>query len=332
MELFRNKNKLWEQFYRSMEKQEGKESRAATLTLNPCVLETMVVDGLYAGGQNRLYSMTADIGGLGIEVSRILSGCGYKTMCAGFEYSTDKKTLEQFMQALRIPFSFAQAKGKMRSVIRILDQGGGAPTELKESSWKVTDEALSQLERTREKVLKGLGQGDLLVVGGSVPDGVPKNIYRTWISEARREGLRTVLCAEGDLLGEGIAALPYAAVMGQADLAGYMGRELSGGEETADAAAKLARHGISLVCVFDEQYHVTIVRNNEVSSGGLPVFPRSGSTGGRASVAAGICMAIIQEKEEEALQYVLAVLEGTLRKPGNAMCTEADFEEYFLKK
>ena len=91
MEILKSKKTMWEKFYRTLEKQKDKSGRVITLTLNPEVTQTIVVDELVSGQKNELYTMTADIGGPGIEVSRILSGCGYASMCAGFEFSTDKK-------------------------------------------------------------------------------------------------------------------------------------------------------------------------------------------------------------------------------------------------
>lgn len=329
MEILKNKRTMWEKFYRTLEAQEDKSGRIATLTLNPSVIETLVVDGLTAGEENELHSMTADIGGLGIEVSRILAGCGYASMCAGFEFSTDKKTQEQFMQMLKLPFHFAEAEGKIRSVVQVLNKNGQPVTRMKERPWSISQTALKNLEAKRKKVIAGLKPDDLLVLGGSVPPGVPDNIYRAWISEAKQKNVRTVFCAEGSLLKEGLRERPYAVVISSSALADYVNQPPGSPEAMVPAAQKLIQEGISMVCIYNEQHEITTVNTENTTNGKVYLKDPTCSCGALASIIAGISMAMIQKKEALAMNYTLAVLKGTLHKPGNAMCTQEDFNKYF---
>lgn len=329
MEILKSKKAMWEKFYRTMEKQEERSGCAVTLTLNPCMMETLVVDGLKAGQENELYTMTADIGGLGIEISRILSGCGYASLCTGFEFSTDKKTQEQFMQMLKLPFHFAEAEGKMRSVVNILNKNGDPSTIMKERGWKISQTALKNLEKKRKKVISGLKPDDLLVIGGSVPTGVPEDIYRSWISEAKQKGTRTVLCSEGSILKEGLRETPYAVVLSMPSLAEYMGCSLETEEKVDISVKKLLQKGISMVCVYTEQYEILVADEKNIIRGKAYEKNPVCNCGALASIIAGMCMAMICKKEEDIMDYILAVLKGTLHKPGNGMCTQKEFEKYF---
>ena len=329
MELLKSKKTMWEQIYRTMEKREERKGRTVTLTLNPNVTQVMVVDGLATGRENELYGMSADIGGFGIDVSRILSGCGYSTMCAGFRFSTDKKTLEQFMQMLKIPYVFADADGKMRSIVRILNKNGQPVTELKECGWKVSSGACSDLGKKRKKVLDGLKPEDVLAVGGSAAKGVRDDVYRAWIAGAKEKGARSVLCAEGVLLKEGLKELPYAVVLSEAALDDIAGRPQKCESDRISEAYRMIESGISLVCIYNQDYELILVDKNRVSRGKVAVKDAVCDCGAIPSLAAGICMAMSSGREEEALKYVQAVMNGTLQKQGNGMCTSADFEKYF---
>ncbi|MDC7290515.1 hypothetical protein NXH76_22255 [Blautia schinkii] len=329
MEILKNKRTMWEKFYRTLEAQEDKSGRIVTLTLNPSMIETLIVDGLTAGEENELHSMTADIGGLGIEVSRILAGCGYTSMCAGFEFSTDKKTQEQFMQMLKLPFHFAEAEGKMRSVVQVLNKNGQPVTLMKERPWSISQTALKNLDMKRKKVMAGLKPDDLLIVGGSIPPGVPDNIYRTWISEAKLKNVRTVFCAEGSLLKEGLKEQPYAVVIHTSILADYVNQPSGSPKDMVPAAQKLIQQGISMVCVYNEQYETAFVNAEITTYGKAYLKDPTYNCGALPSIIAGISMAMIQKKEALTMNYVLAVLKGTLHKPGNGMCTLEDFAKYF---
>lgn len=329
MEMLKSKKTMWEKFYRTMEKQEDRRGCAVTLTLNPCMTETLVVDGLKAGQENELHTMTADIGGLGIEVSRILSGCGYASLCTGFEFSTDKKTQEQFMQMLKLPFHFAEAEGKMRSVVKILNKNGDPATIMKEKGWKISQTALNNLEKKRKKVISGLKPDDLLVIGGSVPAGVSEDIYRSWISEAKQKGSRTVLCAEGSILKESLKETPYAVVFSMNSLAEYKGCSLDTEENVDICVRELLQEGIAVVCVYTDQHEILVADEKNIIRGKAYEKAPVCNCGASASVMAGMCMALICKKEENIMDYILAVLKGTLHKPGNGMCTQTEFEKYF---
>lgn len=332
MELFKSKKTMWESFYRTMEKKEQKAGRIITLTLNPSVTQTMVVDGLSAGNENELYTMTADIGGFGIEISRILSGCGYATMCTGLEFSTDKKTLEQFMQVLKIPFVFAEAEGKMRSIVRVLNKNGQPPTEMKEHGWKVSSGAVANLAKKRKKVMDTLKSDDILVLGGSVPGGVSDDAYCSWILGAKEKNVRTILSAEGSLLQKGIEKKPYGIVVSEKNFADYAGCQTLSEEKTILTAKKLLEQGISVVCVYNAKHEILLISQQGVSKGTAYSKGAICECGESSSVIAGLCMAMSSQKEEESLDYILAVVNGTLHKPGNGMCTSTDFEKFFKNK
>lgn len=330
MELLKNKRTMWESFYRTMERTENKVGRIVTLTLNPNVTQTMVVDDMKAGKENELFTMTADIGGFGVDISRILSSCGYATMCSGLEFSTDKKTLEQFMQVLKIPFIFAEAEGKMRSIVRILNKSGAPVTEMKECGWKISQKAIENLEKKRKKVFDSMKAEDILVLGGSVPNGISDDVFGTWIAEANEKGIRTIFSAEGSLLRNGLKKMPYGIVISQKTLADYFCHEVGTMEEAITDSKKLLEKGVSIVCIYNEKHEILFVDRNREDKG---IAYSKGSVcecGELPSIIAGLCMAMSSQKEEETLKYIIAVLNGTLHKPGNGMCTAADFEKFFV--
>lgn len=335
MELLKNKRTMWESFYRTMEKQENRSRRVVTLTLNPNVTQTMVVDDLTAGEENELYTMTADIGGFGIDISRILSGCGYATMCSGLEFSTDKKTLEQFMQVLKIPFVFAEAEGKMRSIVRIMNKNGTPVTELKEHGWKISSAALENLSKKRKKVIDGMKTEDILVLGGSVPNGVSEDIYYDWIAHAKEKNIRTIFHVESPLMCRKMQEMPYGVVIRGsvlADAAGDTKTEKISLEAAAlKNAKKLLEKGVSVVCIYNEKHEILLADQNGTEKGTAYLKNAVCECGELASIIAGLCMAMNCKKEEEALKYILAVVNATLHKPGNGMCTANDFEKYFSK-
>ena len=55
-----------------------------TLTLNPAMDKTVVIDNLTPGGVNRIQSLRVDVGGKGINVSKCLKALGCQSIAAAF--------------------------------------------------------------------------------------------------------------------------------------------------------------------------------------------------------------------------------------------------------
>ena len=55
-----------------------------TLTLNPAMDKTVVIENLTTGGVNRIKSLRVDVGGKGINVSKCLKSLGSKSTAAAF--------------------------------------------------------------------------------------------------------------------------------------------------------------------------------------------------------------------------------------------------------
>ncbi|MFD6275632.1 PfkB family carbohydrate kinase, partial [Streptomyces sp. NPDC060209] len=68
------------------------------------------------------------------------------------------------------------------------------------------DEA--ELDALEDLFPKTLAKSEALVCTGSIPPGVPADQYARWITEARRNGIPSVLDAHGEVLALGAAALP----------------------------------------------------------------------------------------------------------------------------
>jgi tagatose 6-phosphate kinase len=84
----------------------------------------------------------------------------------------------------------------------------------------------------------------LVVLSGSLPPGLPADTYATLIAVARDVGARTVLDADGPPLRHGLAAVPDLVKPNAEELAGLVGRALSGADATLDAVRALPARAV----------------------------------------------------------------------------------------
>lgn len=296
-----------------------------TLTLNPCIDRTVTVDSFRPGETNRAQKVQTDICGKGINVSAVLKNLEQETMCFGFCPKEDKEKLTGFLNHLSIPCEFVETEGGLRVNLKIFDASEGALTEVNEKGTPVSEAAVSLLLEKAEEVFE---KASVLVLSGSVPPGVPSDIYRRLTEQAAKKGIRVILDASGAFLKEGIKGKPYLIKPNMEELEELFGRKFKKDEEILKAAESLVESGVSYVCISMGKRGAFLVgEEGALFSPALPV-PVKGIQGAGDSLVAGMCMAIQQEGDMETmLRSAVAAAGGSLLREGTKLCRKKDFRE-----
>ena len=118
---------------------------------------------------------------------------------------------------------FVRIADESRTSTAVVDPTGSSFTEINEWGPHVEPE---ELEMLREK-LRYLSRGaDAVVFAGSLPRGVDESFYADAIRELNRDGVRTVLDAEGEPLRLGVEAEPSLVAPNQHEAEALVGQEL----------------------------------------------------------------------------------------------------------
>lgn len=297
-----------------------------TVTLNPCIDRTVTVEKFLYGGTNRVTGARKDIAGKGINVSKALRNLGAKPLCLGFSYERENEELQGSLDALGIRHDFVEIPGELRTNVKIFDSSQKVMSELNESGHPVSAEAVEQF---LERFEAHLDDTDLLVLTGSVPVGVPKDIYRTLMERAAKRGIRTVLDAAGELLLEGIKGKPYLIKPNIDELSQALGREFRSRDEIIEAARMLVGKGIPYVCVSLGAEGALLVDETDVFFAPALDIDVKGIQGAGDSLVAGFCLALEEKMDVKTmLCYASAAAAGSLIKEGTAFCEQADFERF----
>ena len=176
-----------------------------TVTANPAVDKRLVISGFRAGGMNRATVERVDIGGKGINVARNLARLGCDVLATGFVAAVGTRDLTATLGADGVHHDFVQVPGEVRTNLKILDPAVGLETEINESGPMVAPDAIATLT---DKVRVLARECQVMVFSGSLPPGVPEDLYAQFIRLASAAGVRTVLDTAGVALEHGIAATP----------------------------------------------------------------------------------------------------------------------------
>ena len=214
-----------------------------TVTFNPALDYVVRMDELARGQVNRTVSEDVQLGGKGINVSWVLRELGHENVALGFVAGFTGKAIEDGLAAKGVATDFIHLPAGLTRINVKLK--AGEETEINGKGPDISAEALEALYHK----LDALGEGDVLVLAGSIPASMPSDVYESIL--ARLEG-KKVLCAVDatrDLLVNVLKYRPFVIKPNNHELGEIFGRTLTTDEEIRECAAKLQEQGARNVLV-----------------------------------------------------------------------------------
>lgn len=300
-----------------------------TLTMNPCIDKTLEISNFHYGDINRVIKKRQDVSGKGINVSIALTNLGVPVRTFGLLYEKGGDSFLTNLQKLNINYEYVPVKGSFRENMKIYNNIDNITTELNQNGEFVSSNELTEFEKKLENTMESL---DILVVTGSLPQGVDPSFYRIVIEKAKQHNIRCILDAEGELLKEGMKAKPYLIKPNLYEFKKTFGLETDNIDEIVEKCNSIIDQGIGVVCLSMGKQGAIITDGKEIFTY-TPAEIRVKSTQGAGdSMVAGICMAIENKLGlSDMLRYGTAVAQGSLQLEGTQLCQKEDFE-YLLDK
>lgn len=214
-----------------------------TVTLNPALDYNMTLNEFTAERVNRSVKEEVIPGGKGLMVSRMLKNLGIESTAFGLVAGFTGTELIRMVHELGIRTSFVSLpEGMTRINVKLW---GGLEGEINAQGPECDEKSLQALF---EK-LSLLTKEDTLVLSGSVPATLPKDIYVDMIKHVKDKGMRVVVDATGELLRN---TLPYRLFLvkpNHHELGELYGVTLTTKEDVAQYAKKLREEGARNVLV-----------------------------------------------------------------------------------
>lgn len=317
--------------------------KVLTMTLNPCIDRTVYFETFQAGVTNIVKKTMEEAAGKGINVAVGLKHLNIPVKAMGFAYKEDKYKLYGKLDAEQIEYSFVEVEGRLRVNQKLFDESKAEMTECNEKGMPVTK---GDVECLLALLKEELPEASILVLCGSVPPGVEKDIYARMTAMANDAGVKVILDASGDLLLEGVKATPYLIKPNKEefiktflsdDIRQTVADDMGVTEPVLmDICSGLLTSGLSHICLslgaggamLISRKKSETVEEKDLSAAqpgiitdkrpAIPVSVRSLQGAGDAMVA-GLCKAIYEEKEEKMLDYALAMAASTIALEGTQM-------------
>ena len=212
-----------------------------TVTLNPAVDEEYIIPELRPGGWLWATSRTSSPGGKGINISAILAQFGYPSAAMGFLAGMKGEYIRSALRSYRITTNFVHIKGENRTNVYIIDETGNLETSISEAGPTVSPDAVERLRKVYGRILQ---RTRLVILGGTLPPGVPDGIFGEFISLAREKGIPTVVDAAGPSLMAALDAGPTVAKVDHRFMSKAMGRSLTSLDNLIEVVSDFQKKGV----------------------------------------------------------------------------------------
>ena len=176
-----------------------------TVTLNPSLHVQYDAEQVEVGAENRVSGVRYNTGGRGLAVARLLHTFGHDVVATGLAGGSTGELIRTELARAGVAARFTRISAESRRVVRVTDVVAGHSTIFAEPAPYITTEELGRLAADYRVLLDG---ATAVVLCGSLPAGLPAEIYGSLTSYATGAGVPVILDAGGSALRHGVARGP----------------------------------------------------------------------------------------------------------------------------
>ena len=238
---------------------------------------------LQPGQLHRARLVRQDLGGKGINVSRALRSLGLESKIIGLVAGGAGEVLRRELSAEGYDATLIEVAGETRQNLTLFDEAAGVYTKINEPGAAPTPLQIATLMVEIERLAHA---GDLWAFCGSLPPGVPDDMYRHLIRLVQERGGLAFLDTSGTALRAGAAGLPFGLKLNNEEAGELVGHSLLDAGSCLSAARQLGAAGIALMAITrGDQGAVLSLHGDMLIAQPPPVQARSSVGAGDAALA-----------------------------------------------
>ncbi|WP_328742615.1 1-phosphofructokinase [Streptomyces caniferus] len=291
-----------------------------TVTLNAALDITYRVPRLRPHATNRITEVSERPGGKGLNVARVLAALGHRTVATGFAGGGTGAALRALLAETEVTDALVPVGGATRRTVAVVDASSGDTTQLNEPGPTVSPAEWDTFLGTYRELL---GEARAVALCGSLPPGVPVDVYARLTRAARSAGVPVLLDTSGEPLRRGLAARPDLAKPNADELAA-----LTGSTEPLRAARDARRRGAHAVAASLGPDGMLAVTADGAWQAAPPRRIAGNPTGAGDSAVAGLLSGLVEGLPwPDRLARAVALSAATVRAPAAGEFDAATYEE-----
>jgi len=294
-----------------------------TLTLNPALDYVLKVENFRTNDISRADDAQIYYGGKGINVSVILTRLNIENIALGFVGGFSGNKLCEMLAFDGIKTDFTKINsGDTRINVKIKTD---KEIDINTSGPKITDEELSALF----KKLDAIQDGDYLVLSGSIPKGLPTNIYEQIIENLSKKNVNFIIDTADKSLIEILKYKPFLIKPNHHELGDLFNTTINSSNDIICYAKELQTLGAKNVLVSRAENGALLLdENGRIYTKGIANGKLINSVGCGDSMVAGFLAGYIERKEYE-YALTLASACGCATAFSDVLATRSEIDEIF---
>lgn len=296
-----------------------------TVTFNPSLDYIVSVNDFQLGLTNRTDSELILPGGKGINVSTILMNLGIDSTAFGFAAGFTGEEIIREVEAMGIRSDFIKIdSGISRINLKLKNIDG---TEINGSGPEISEEKIEELLRK----LDILGEGDILVLAGSIPASMPADMYSTIMERLQHKNVTFIVDATKDLLINVLKYKPFLIKPNNHELGELFDVKLTTREEVIPYGKKLQKQGARNVLIsMAGEGAVLVAEDGSVYEAPAPKGTLVNAVGAGDSMVAGFTAGWI-EKKDYGHAFYMGVSAGSASAFSEYLATKEEIMDLYEK-
>jgi tagatose 6-phosphate kinase len=168
-----------------------------TVTLNAALGVSYTASRVTWDATNQVTGVRYRAAGRGVAVARVLHTFGHEVIAAGLAGGSAGEMIRADLARSGIPAEFTGIGSESRRVLEVRDDADGRLLRFSEPGPYITTEELGRFAADYRRLLTSAAA---VVLSGSLPDGLPPDMYASLVRYAAEAGVPAILDAGGEEL------------------------------------------------------------------------------------------------------------------------------------
>lgn len=304
-------------------------SRIVTLTLSPVIDKSTTVPALAPEKKLRCSEPKFEPGGGGINIARAIRQLGGEALAIYPAGGHSGAYLQSLLNDAGIRSLVVPTEAPTRENLIVVETATNNQYRFGMPGAPLTPEELEACIAAVEAQT----EMEYLIASGSLPPGVPDDVFARLAAIAKRKGARFIADTSGEPLQAAAREGVFLLKPNLAELSSLVGREEIHLEKVDDVARELiAQGGCELVAVSMGPAGAVLVNPEDVYMVTPPPVRKRSTVGAGDSMVAGLVLALSEGKSlSEVLCFGVAAGTAATMNPGTELCHRADVDRLLPK-
>ncbi len=307
-------------------------SSIVTITFSPCIDKSTTVSSIIPEKKLRCTVPNLEPGGGGINVARAIKQLGGEATAIFPSGGYTGKYFNHLLEKENIISVIIETTHETRENIIVLDESTknqyrfGLPgAELSEDEWR---QCLKAVEEVKD--------ADFIVASGSLPPGIPSDIYAQLAKISKSKKAKFIVDTSGEALKQAVREGVYLIKPNLSELSTLVGVDRVNVNDVESLAKGIIQdNGCEIIVVSLGKDGAILITKSESHKVSAPDVIRKSTVGAGDSMVAGIVYGLSKGWNlKQALQYGVACGTAATMNPGTELCKkkDADFLYSIIKE